>query len=253
MRGRSRLVRQMLTESLLIALVGGALRPRYSPWAGCEALVSLLPADFPRVDSIHVNAAVLAFTLLVALAAGFALRLGARLGGRPRLNRSRACARAAAVRRYAAAHLRLRNVLVVAEVGLASVLLIGAGLMLRSFVNLLRMDPGFRPEHVLTARSHPAFHRIQNTCRCARVLGPAHHQSRLVSGVKYAGVGTDLPWTGYDENTAASRSKERSRRPGRRISRPVSRRDTGLLSRPRHTAGAGPLLHQGRQSRARRR
>jgi cell division protein FtsX len=65
---QSRLVRQMLTESLLIALVGGTLVLALAA-GGVKALVSLLPADFPRVDSIHVNAAVLGFTLLVALAA----------------------------------------------------------------------------------------------------------------------------------------------------------------------------------------
>jgi ABC-type antimicrobial peptide transport system permease subunit len=67
--GRARLVRQMLTESLLIALIGGGLAVAIAV-AGVRTLVSLLPAGFPRADTIHVNAAVFAFTLLVALATG---------------------------------------------------------------------------------------------------------------------------------------------------------------------------------------
>ena len=79
---RSRLIRQMLTESLLIAFVGGTLGVALAV-AGVRALVSLLPADFPRVDSIHVNVSVLGFTLLISLAAGLGVRIGARAGGRP--------------------------------------------------------------------------------------------------------------------------------------------------------------------------
>ncbi len=146
---RSRLIRQMLTESLLIALLGGGLGVAVA-LGGVRALVSLLPADFPRADAILVNAPMLLFTLLVAIATGFLfglvpalqvsrtdLQQGLREGGRGSTGSGR--------------HTRLRSVLVVAEVSLACVLLIGAGLMLRGLVNLLRMDPGFRPEHVLTA------------------------------------------------------------------------------------------------------
>jgi hypothetical protein len=129
----------MLTESLLVALLGGALGIGLA-MGGVRTLVSLLPADFPRADSIHVNAVVLVFTLLIALAAGLVFGLAPALeaahadpqqGLREGVRRSTASAR----------HVRLRSVLVVAEVCLASVLLNSAGLMLRSFVNLLRIGP----------------------------------------------------------------------------------------------------------------
>jgi predicted permease len=194
--GRSRLVRQMLTESLLVALLGGAFGIAIA-LAGVRTLVALLPADFPRADAIHINATVFGFTLLVTLATGVLfglapalqatrtdvqdnLRAGARSGG----NRG---------------HLRLRSALVVGEVSLACLLLIGAGLMLRSFVNILRTDPGFRPEHLLTARvalpdaSYKPLDMLGFWDRLCTSLN-------TVAGIRAAGVGTDLPWTGYDDN-----------------------------------------------------
>jgi predicted permease len=194
---RSRLVRQMLTESLLIALIGGICAMAVAGMS-VRTLVSMLPAGFPRADTIHVNAAMFGFTMLIALATGVlfglapalqaartdvqdSLRSGGRgAGGNP-------------------SHLRLRSVLVVGEVSLACMLLIGAGLMLRSFVNLLRADPGFRAEHLLTAgmslprSAYKPADAIRFWDRLCASLDSA-------AGVRGAGVGTDLPWTGYDDN-----------------------------------------------------
>jgi predicted permease len=195
--GRSRLVRQMLAESLLIALLGGSLAAGIAV-AGVRTLVSLLPAGFPRADNIHVNAAVFAFTLLIALATGMLFGLAPALqAARTDLQQSlRDGGRGSTA---SGRHTRLRSILVVGEVSLACVLLIGAGLMLRSFVNLLRTDPGFRAEHVLTAgialpdehykpAQAPLFYRRLVT------------NLSSVAGVRAVGVGTDLPWTGYDDN-----------------------------------------------------
>jgi predicted permease len=161
-------------------------------------LVALLPAGFPRADTIHINAAVFAFTLAIALATGMVFGLAPALqAARTDMQDSlRAGGRGTGGNR---AHLRLRSALVVGEVSLACLLLIGAGLMLRSFVNLLRADPGFRPEHLLTARvSLPyATYKAMDAPRfwtrlCASLNSGA--------GIRAAGVGTDLPWTGYDDN-----------------------------------------------------
>jgi predicted permease len=195
--GRARLVRQMLTESLLIAFLGGGCAIAIA-MAGVRVLVSLLPAGFPRADTIHVNAAVFGFTLIVALATGILFGLLPALqAARTDVQDSlRAGGRGAGSHR---GHLRLRNFLVVGEVGLACLLLIGAGLMLRSFVNLLRTDPGFRPEHLLTARvSLPdATYKPLDTLR---FWGRLTASLDSVAGIRAAGVGTDLPWTGYDDN-----------------------------------------------------
>jgi predicted permease len=194
---RMRLVRQMLTESLLIAFLGGVLAIVIAA-AGVRTLVTLLPAGFPRADTIHVNAAVFGFTLLVALATGVLFGLAPALqAARTDVQEAlRSGGRGATSNR---GHLRLRSALVVGEVSLACLLLIGAGLMLRSFVSLLRDDPGFRPEHLLTARvSLPyATYKPADAPRfwtrlCASLDSAA--------GIRAAGVGTDLPWTGYDDN-----------------------------------------------------
>jgi predicted permease len=195
--GRARLVRQMLTESLLIALIGGGLAVAIAA-AAVRTLVALLPAGFPRADTIHVNGAVFAFTLLVALATGvlFGLAPALQAARTDVQDNLRAGGRGAGSHR---GHLRLRSVLVVGEVSLACLLLIGAGLMLRSFVNLLRADPGFRPEHLLTAR-------VALPDASYKPLEMPRFWSRLcasldsVAGIRAAGVGTDLPWTGYDDN-----------------------------------------------------
>jgi predicted permease len=197
--GRSRLVRQMLTESLLIAFLGGACAIAVAV-AGVRAMVALLPADFPRADTIHVNVAVFGFTLLVALGTGILFGLAPALqAARTDVQDAlRAGGRGAGSNR---GHLRLRSVLVVGEVSLACLLLIGAGLMLRSFVHLLRADPGFRPEHLLTARvalPDAAYKPLETLRFWSRLT----ERLDSVAGIRTAGVGTDLPWTGYDDNVS---------------------------------------------------
>jgi predicted permease len=194
---RGRLVRQMLTESLLIALLGAGCGMAVA-LIGTRTLVTLLPAGFPRADTIHVNAAVFGFTLAIALGTGVLFGLAPALqAAHTNVQDSlRSGGRGSSGDR---GHLRLRSVLVVGEVSLACLLLIGAGLMLRSFVNLLRSDPGFRPEHLLTASvSLPdTTYKPEETLRFWERLTASLDS---VSGIRAAGVGTDLPWTGYDDN-----------------------------------------------------
>ena len=195
--GKARLVQQMLTESLLVAMLGGGLAVALAV-AGVRTLVSLLPAGFPRADTIHVNTAVFAFTLLIALATGILFGLApalqaARVDLQPSLRDGGRGATSGG------RHLRLRNLLVVAEVSLACILLIGAGLMLRSFVNLLRMDPGFRPEHLLTASISLPDEKYKPV-ETIRFYDRLLTNLNSVAGIRAAGVGTDLPWTGYDDN-----------------------------------------------------
>ena len=208
----SRLVRQMLTESLLIALIGGAFGLVLAA-GGVRALILLLPAGFPRADSIHVNAPVLAFTLLAALAAGLIFGLVPALEA-AHADPQQGLRGGARGSTAGARHLRLRNALVVAEVCLASVLLIGAGLMLRSFVNLLRTDPGFRPEHVLTAALTLPSTEYKTSAGAARFEDQLTTNLAAAPGVKYAGLGTDLPWTGYDENASGFTIEGKTPPPG---------------------------------------
>lgn len=196
---RSRVVRQLLTESLLIASIGGAFGLVLAV-AGVKALVSMLPANFPRAHDIHVSAPVFLFTLLISVGTGVLFGLapalqasrtdpkeGLHSGGRATTTSGRQS--------------RLRNALVISEVSLACVLLIGAGLMLRSFLNLLYLNPGFQTEHVLTAMlslPHERYKTPQSLLRFYSELPPA---IRSLPGVESAGLGSDIPWTGYDDNT----------------------------------------------------
>jgi len=195
---RRRLIRQMLTESLLISLLGGGLGALLAE-VGVKALVALLPAGFPRAHDIHINAWVFAFTFLVSIATGVLFGLA------PALQASRTDPKRGLYEggRTSTASVRqrgIRNALVVSEVSLACVLLIGAGLMLRSFLNQLNLNPGFQKDHVLTATLSLPQAEYKTDAAVA------HFYDRLMAGlgslpgVESAGGGSDLPWTGYDEN-----------------------------------------------------
>ena len=196
--GRGRLMRQMLAESLLMAALGGGLGALLAS-AGMRALIASLPAGFPRLAAIHVNGTVFAFTALVAMATGLFfglapalqsaradLQQGLREGGRGATGTGR--------------QTRLRAALVVGEVSLACVLLAGAGVLLRSFLNLLHTDAGFRPQHVLTATLSLPGTTYKKNEDIARFYQRLLDGLSSIAGVQAAGAGTDLPWTGYDDN-----------------------------------------------------
>ncbi|MGH9937816.1 MAG: ABC transporter permease, partial [Blastocatellia bacterium] len=149
---RWRLVRQMLTESLLLALVGGAIGLLLSVWA-VDLLRGAMPEDFakyiPGFDHFGLNRAALLFTLLVSMLTGLLFGLApAWQASKPNLNE--ALKEGTKGASSAGSRQRLRGALVVAEVALSLVLLIGAGLMIRSFVAMLRDDVGFNPHNVLS-------------------------------------------------------------------------------------------------------
>jgi predicted permease len=195
---RLRIIRQLLTESLLISLTGGVLGLVLA-FGGVRVLVSLLPADFPRAHDIHVSGPVLAFTLIISVLTGVLFGLApamqaSRTDPKQGLQQS---ARNTTASRY---QNRLRSALVIAEVSLACVLLIGAGLMLRTFLNLLHLDPGFSEDRVLTATISLPHSRYKSEEQTARFYDRLTANLNQLPGVESAGAGSDLPWTGYDEN-----------------------------------------------------
>jgi putative ABC transport system permease protein len=145
--GRSRLLAQMLVESLLLAAAGG-LGGLVVVWAGVRMLVSVAPPELPRLHEIRPDFTVVLFTGAVSLAAGILVGLA------PAIAAARADVNGALkdASRVAGSvfRQRMRAALVVGEVALAVVLTVGAGLLLRSFVALLAVDPGFRSENLLT-------------------------------------------------------------------------------------------------------
>jgi predicted permease len=195
---RRRLIRQLLTESLMVSLLGGALGAVLAE-AGVKALVALLPAGFPRAQEIHVNALVFAFTLLVSIFTGVLFGLAPALQA-SRMDPKRGLYEGGRGSTGSARQQRLRNALVVSEVSLACVLLIGAGLMLRSFLNQLNLNPGFQKDNVLTATLTLPKSTYKTDAAIAHFYQLLMAAMGAMPGVRSAGAGTDLPWTGFDEN-----------------------------------------------------
>jgi predicted permease len=195
---RLRVIRQLLTESLLISLTGGALGLALA-FGGVRGLVSLLPADFPRAHDIHVSGPVLAFTLMVSVLTGVLFGLAPALQA-SRTDPKQGLQQNARTATAGRGQNRLRSALVVAEVSLACVLLIGAGLMLRTFLNLVHLDPGFREDHVLTANLSLPHIRYKTGQQTAQFYERLSANLSALPSVESAGAGSDLPWTGYDEN-----------------------------------------------------
>ena len=144
--GRGRILRQLLTESVLLAAIGGTLGLALARW-GTQAALKNLPSDLPRASSIGLDWRVLLFTGAISLLAGVLFGLAPAL--RTRIvhlqNTLKEGGRGASAGRN-----RAQSVFVVAEMGMTLVLLIGAGLMIRTMQRLWSVDPGFRPEKVLT-------------------------------------------------------------------------------------------------------
>ncbi len=140
-----RLVRQLLTESVLLALAGGGLGLLIAAW-GTRAALGILPAALPRAGDISVDHRVLAFTFLISLLAGifFGLAPASRVLRADVQKTLKEGGRGATGARQ-----RAQSVFIVLEMGMAMVLLVGAGLMIRSLAELWKVNPGFRPEGVL--------------------------------------------------------------------------------------------------------
>ena len=192
--GRSRIVRQLLTESLLLSVAGGALGLLFA-WMGLRWLVAVLPGDLPLTEQIRVDPWVLGF------ACGISALCGLLAGAVPALVASRVNLNEALKEsgKGSGASRGLRFALeglVLAETALALIMLAGAGLLIHSFVSLRASDPGFAPEHVLTfAVTLPqAQYDGKNAPRAfyERLLG----QVSALAGVRAAGASSDLPYAG---------------------------------------------------------
>ena len=191
--GRGSLHALLLTESVVLALIGGTLGA-VAAWAGLRAFVALAPTTLPRLDEVAVDARVLAFTLGLSAVTGVLCGLApaARVAGAGSATLLREAGRGGVGSRRSDA---MRQVLVVGQVALAVLLLVGAGLMLRSVIRVLAVDPGYATERVVAGRVTLDGERYRGNGAKVRYLRELTERIASVPGVRQVGVTTTLPLT----------------------------------------------------------
>src|SRR5215831_18894703 len=190
---RPRLVQQLLTESLLLALVGGALGIMLA-YAGTLLLPRFSPDNLPRFGDVAIDGRVLTYTFVVSILTGVIFGVAPSLGS-SRADVSQALKGQGRTSTSSAKQSHLRNALVVSEVAVSLALLIGAGLVLKSFVRLERVDPGFRPDKLLTIWTILSETKYRPQQRVA-FYEQVWERIRRLPGVKSVGAIDDLPLTG---------------------------------------------------------
>jgi predicted permease len=191
--GRFRLLRQVLTESVILSCCGAAVGLLLAV-AGTRGLAHLSAFNLPLLESVRVDGSTLAFTLLAAVASGvlfglapalqvraYKLREGLQDAGRESTGSSR--------------HGWFRDGLVVSQFALACVLLVGAALLMQSFLRVLDVNLGFQPEHAAALRIDPGF-RIPSLAQQNSYIDDVLHRARSVPGIKAAGISDVLPLDG---------------------------------------------------------
>ena len=190
---RWRVARQQLVESVLLSLAGGALGLLLAVW-GVDVLAALGAGDIPRSREIGVDGRVLAFTAALSVLTGLAFGLLPALrASRPDLNE---VLKDAGRGTSGPGRGRVRSALVVSEIALSLVLLIGAGLLVKSFVGLLSVNPGFDPASVLTLRINLARARYPKPEQAEAFFGDLQRRVAGLPGVEAAGMVSELPLSG---------------------------------------------------------
>ena len=191
---QGRMMRQVLTEGVLIALAGGALGLLLAHW-GTKAVVAAIPGGLPRMEEIGVDGWVLAFTLAVSVVTGviFALAPAFQMSRMELHTTLREGSRGSTGGQH-----RLRAALMVAEVGASMVLLVGAGLMLRTMWQLSRVRPGFNPRSMLTFSMGLSPANRSSADRIRNAYRDLTESVLSLPGVQAAGLGDDVPLSGND-------------------------------------------------------
>jgi len=215
--GRFRIVSQLLTESTLLSLSGGALGLALAAVL-LHFLVAASPRDLPRVQEVSLDLRVLGFTLSVSLLTGLVFGLAPSLAaGRQSLGEflkegSRGST-------GGVAHNRLRSLLVVGEVALSIVLLVASGLLIRSFVEILHVKPGFNSDHIITMWMNFTSVRYSENVRSTQLLDQLLPRIAALPGVEGVAISNDLPLEGDDTTTGIAAAEGRP--PFERAQRPI--------------------------------
>jgi putative ABC transport system permease protein len=194
---RWRLMRQLLTESTMLALMGGAGGVLLAYWA-VQGLIALKPPDVPRLAQVNLDGRVLAFTFFTTLLVGIIFGLAPALhSSKPDLNNAlkEGAASLSSGRRWLR-HFGLRDVMVVAQTALAVVLLVGAGLLIKSFVKLQQVELGFTPTNVIMMRLTPPFNRFPKEQKMMDYYRQMIDSLNAVPGVEAASAVTTAPTAG---------------------------------------------------------
>jgi predicted permease len=188
---RGRLLRQLLTESILVSLTGGLLGLALAPLA-LTVLVKFAARYTTRATEVQIDSPVMLFTLLIAVGTGIVFGLAPAFSSSKRAAESlkQGSGRTTTGRGRQA----LRNGLVVAQVAVSFILLIGAGLMLRSFIKLTEVNPGFRTDHLLTMRLTPNFGKYsQNPSQIPTLLDTIMRHVNAIHSVESASLVSNVP------------------------------------------------------------
>jgi predicted permease len=200
--GRGRIIRQLLTESLLLSAVGGLVGFLIAVW-GTPLLVSFIPEKVPRIHEINVDLRVLGFAFLTSIVTGLVFGLAPALQA-SRIDLNESLKESARGTTGGLRQNRLRAFLIVSEVSLAVVLMIGASLLTKSFVRLTDVDPGFDPARTLTMEiALPTLppSKYANEAEQAAFFQQVLERVRHTPGVTAAGAVLSVPLTGAEEST----------------------------------------------------
>jgi predicted permease len=195
--GRARIVRGLLVESVMLGIMGGVVGVVFA-YVGVHSLVAIGPSDLPRLDEISIDARTLAFTFILSALSGllFGLIPALKYTGPRSASAVQSVGRTITVSRE---RHRARNLLVVGQVAMALVLLMSAGLMIRTFAALQRVDPGFAdPQHLQTLRISIPESLIAEPERVTRTQNAILDKLAALHGVQSVGFISEMPMEGFD-------------------------------------------------------
>lgn len=203
---RWRIVRQLLTESLLLSIIGGVVGFGLSVWL-TRLLIAVSPANSPRFDEIGIDRRVFLFTLGITLLTGFVFGVAPALQA-SKLDLNQNLKESGRRGAGGARHNRLGSLLIVSEIALSFMLLVGAGLLVRSFMRLSEVSPGFTPNNILTMRMGLTPGKYQQGEPRAQIFSQAVEKIKAVPGVESAGGVLSMPLGGDTFNVGRSWIRE---------------------------------------------
>ncbi len=190
---RARLTKQLLVESVLLSLIGGGVGLAFA-YAGLNILTRFIPPDLAQAETIAIDGKVLGFTLLIALVTGLLFGL-APASQASHFNLNDTLKEGGRDSGAGTRGKRLRSSLVIAEVAVSFILLIGAGLLINSFLHLRNLDPGFRADHVLALNVDLSEVKYPDNARRTAFFDEVVRRVQALPGVRSVAVAGNLPFT----------------------------------------------------------